>query len=128
MRHPGALRNYASTIRELARRGNKIHLAFMMQDKLGDGRLLWELTNDHAEITYGEMGKKTPWRFWLGLARALRFTTDYVRYLTPEYADATALKARAGLRIPAPLRTVFRLPIFRTRAGVAASAATLRNV
>ena len=91
MRHPGALRNYTSTLKELARRGHHIHLAFMMQDKLGDGRMLWELTNDHPEITSHELGKKTPWRFWLGLARALRFTTDYVRYLTPEYADATAL-------------------------------------
>ena len=128
MRHPGALRNYTSTLKELARRGHHIHLAFMMQDKLGDGRMLWELTNDHPEITSHELGKKTPWRFWLGLARALRFTTDYVRYLTPEYADATALKARAGLRIPGPLRTFFRLPIFRTRAGVAAAAATLRTI
>ena len=128
MRHPGALRNYTSTLKELARRGHHIHLAFMMQDKLGDGRMLWELTNDHPEITSHELGKKTPWRFWLGLARALRFTTDYVRYLTPEYADATALKARAGLRIPGPLRTFFRLPIFSTRAGVAAAAATLRTI
>ena len=87
MRHPGALRNYTSTLKELARRGHQIHLAFMMQDKLGDGRMLWELTNDHPEITSHELGKKTPWRFWLGLARALRFTTDYVRYFTPEYKD-----------------------------------------
>jgi hypothetical protein len=128
MRHPGALRNYTSTLKELARRGHQIHLAFMMQDKLGDGRMLWELTNDHPEITSHELGKKTPWRFWLGLARALRFTTDYVRYLTPEYADATALRDRAALRIPGPLRTFFRLPIFRTRAGVAAAAATLRTI
>src|SRR5688500_1212446 len=118
MRHPGALRNYASTIRELARRGNKIHLAFMMQDKLGDGRLLWELTNDHAEITYGEMGKKTPWRFWLGLARALRFTTDYVRYLRPEYADASALADRAASRVPRVLRAIVRCPPLRTRVGL----------
>ena len=127
MRHPGALRNYTSTLKELARRGHQIHLAFMMQDKLGDGRMLWELTNDHPEITSHELGKKTPWRFWLGLARALRFTTDYVRYLTPEYKDATALRERAGLRIPGALRTFFRLPIFRTRLGVRAAAACLRT-
>ena len=50
MRHPGALRNFASTIRGLADRGHEIHLAFVMQDKLGDGRLLWELTDDFLEI------------------------------------------------------------------------------
>jgi hypothetical protein len=128
MRHPGALRNYASTLKELARRGNQIHLAFMMQDKLGDTRLLWELSNDHPEITYLELGKKTPWRFWLGLARALRFTTDYVRYLTPEYADATALRNRAGLRIPRAVRVFFDLPIFRAQLSVRAAAAVLRTV
>jgi hypothetical protein len=128
MRHPGALRNYTSTLKELARRGHQVHLAFMMQDKLGDGRLLWELTNDHPEITYLELGKKTPWRFWLGLARVLRFTTDYVRYLTPEYADATALRDRAALRIPRAIRVFFRIPIFRTRAGIAGAAALLRAI
>jgi hypothetical protein len=73
MRHPGALRNFASTLRELAQRGHDIHLAFMMQDKWGDGRLLWELTDTYPNITAGELGKKTPWRFWLGLARATDF-------------------------------------------------------
>ena len=63
MRHSGALRNFSSTIRELAQRGHHVHLVFMMQDKLGDGRLLWELSNDHANVTYSELGKKTPWRF-----------------------------------------------------------------
>ena len=128
MRHPGALRNYTSTLKELARRGHHIHLAFMMQDKLGDGRLLWELTNDHPEITYLELGKKTPWRFWLGLARVLRFTTDYVRYLTPDYVEATALRDRAALRIPKAIRLFFRIPVFRTRAGVAAASAMLRSI
>src|SRR4026207_1544848 len=99
MRHPGALRNYTSTLKELARRGHQIPPAVMRQDELGGGRQLGELTNDHPEITYLELGKKTPWRFWLGLARVLRFTTDYVRYLTPAYAGAKALEARAGPRL-----------------------------
>jgi len=74
MRHPGALRNFASTVRELAKRGHRIHLAFVMQDKLGDGRLLWDLTDDYATITHTELArKKTPYRFWLGLARGVRF-------------------------------------------------------
>jgi hypothetical protein len=128
MRHPGALRNYSSTITELVRRGHEIHLAFMMQDKLGDGRLLWELTNDHAGITYGELGKKTPWRFWLSLSRAVRFSTDYLRYLTPEYAGARALADRAGSRAPRLLRGVMRLPLLRSRAGVRAVSALFRLV
>jgi hypothetical protein len=118
MRHSGALRNYASTLCELAERGHQIHLAFMMQDKSSDGRLLWELTNDYANITYGELGKKTPWRFWLGIARAIRSAADYVRYETPEFKNAHALRRRAAERVPAALRGFLALPLVRTRTGL----------
>src|SRR5690242_14213535 len=118
MRHPGALRNFASTLRELAARGHQIHLAFMMQDKLGDGRLLWELTNEYPNITAGEVGKKTPWRFWLGLARSVRTTADYVRYETPEYRDAVALRERAATRIPPFVRSLLHLPLVRSGVGL----------
>ena len=126
MRHPGALRNYASTLRELANRGHQIHLAFMMQDKLGDGRLLWELTNDHPQIGYAELGKKTPWRFWLGIARAVRYALDFTRYGTPEYADAHALRERAASKTPRPLRVLLQLPLIRTRIGLRFAAAMFR--
>ena len=118
MRHPGALRNFASTLRELEQRGHKIHLAFQMQDKLGDGRLLWELTQDYPGISYGDFSKKTPWRFWLGLSRALRMWGDYLRYLTPEYAKADSLRERAERRVPGPLRWVSRFPPLRSRVGL----------
>jgi hypothetical protein len=118
MRHSGALRNYSSTIGELARRGHDVHLVFMMQDKLGDGRLLWELSNEHANVTYSELGKKTPWRFWLGLARGVRSAVDYVRFGLPEFTDAPALRERAGERVPAMFRGFLRLPVVRSRAGL----------
>src|SRR5690242_13640272 len=118
MRHSGALRNYASTLRELASRGHQIHLAFMMPDKYGDGRLLWELTNEYPSITFGELGKKTPWRFWLGLARNVRALTDYVRYLSPAYADAVSLRARAEERLTPLVCRVLELPPVRSRMGL----------
>jgi len=119
MRHSGALRNYSSTIGELARRGHHVHLVFMMTDKLGDGRLLWEVTNDHANVTFSEIGKKTPWRFWLGLARGVRSATDYVRYGTPEFKDAHALRERAAERVPSIFSGFLKLPAVRSSAGVA---------
>src|SRR5262245_7818525 len=128
MRHSGALRNYASTIRELAQRGHHVHLVFMMHDKLGDGRLLWELSNDDARVTYSEFGKKTPWRFWLGLARGVRSASDYVRYGTPEYKDAHALRQRAAERVPAVLRGLLALPLVRSRAGLSFVSATLNVI
>jgi hypothetical protein len=120
MRHSGALRNYSSTIGELARRGHHVHLVFMMQDKLGDGRLLWEITNDHPSVTFSELGKKTPWRFWLGLARGVRSATDYVRYGTPEFKDAHALRERAAERVPGLFSGFLKLPVVRSSAGLAA--------
>ena len=61
MRHSGALRNYSSTIGELARRGHHVHLVFMMQDKLGDGRVLWDVTNNHENVTFSEPGNCSKW-------------------------------------------------------------------
>ena len=119
MRHSGALRNYSSTIGELTRRGHHVHLVFMMQDKLGDGRLLWEVTHNHESVTFNEPGKKTPWRFWLGLARGVRAAADYVRYGTPEFKDAHALRERAAERVPAIFSGVLTLPVVRSRAGLA---------
>ena len=84
MRHSGALRNYSSTIEELARRGHRIHLTFMMRDKLADPRLLEALTGRYPHITHeaAEVSK----RAWLGMARATRSTADYLRYRTPDTA------------------------------------------
>jgi hypothetical protein len=118
MRHPGALRNFASTVRELAKRGHHVHLAFVMQDKLGDGRLLWDLTDDYANITHTELAKKkTPYRFWLGLARGVRLWSDYLRYLAPEYRDADKLRDRAQLRLPRSLVGVSKLPLVNSAVG-----------
>lgn len=117
LRHPGTLRNLASTVRLLAARGHDVHLSFTMQDKLGDGRLLWELSREHPSVTVGDVVGKTPWRFWLRLARATRAGTDYIRYLSPEYQQATSLRARADEKTPKAFRTFCRLPIVRSAAG-----------
>jgi hypothetical protein len=117
MRHPGALRNFASTLQALAERNHQVHLVFGHQDKEGDGRLLWDLTHDSPNIICGELPKKTPWRFWLGLARAARYSVDYVRYLTPEYAGINSLKERARGKAPGPMRWLAERPVFQTPSG-----------
>jgi hypothetical protein len=117
MRHPGGLRNFASTLRALAERQHRIHLVFAKQDKEGDDRLLRELTTAYPNITAGEIERKIPWRFWLGLARAARYTVDYVRYLTPEYEGITSLTERARAKAPSPMRWLVERPVFRRRAG-----------
>src|SRR5688500_7873529 len=115
LRHLGALRNFASTLQALAERNQRVHLVFSQEDKEGDGRLLQGLTRDFPGISCAEVGRKTPWRFWLGLARAARYSVDYVRYLTPEYAGVNSLKERARGKAPAPMRWLAELPISRGR-------------
>ena len=72
---------------------------------------------DFPNITAGKIGEKTPWRFWLGLARAARYTVDYVRYLTPEYAGVNSLKERARGKTSGLMRWFVELSIFQSRAG-----------
>ena len=116
MRHTGALRNFASTLRELAQRNHRVHLVFAKQDKEGDTRLLRELTSD-PRITAAEIERKMPWRFWLGLARGARYSVDYMRYLTPEYDGVTSLTARARAKAPPFMRWLVERSWFRTRPG-----------
>ena len=117
MRHTGALRNFASTLQALAERNHQVHLVFGHRDKEGDERLLSKLTHDFPAITADKIADKTPWRFWIGLARAARYTVDYVRYLTPDYAGVNSLKERARGKAPGLMRWFVELPIFQSRAG-----------
>lgn len=100
LRHAGALRNFASTLRELAARGHRVHLQFTMQDKMSDATLLWDLTRNFPTISYSDPAKKSPANFWLLFCRALRFSVDYVRYRGPEFAVATKMTERARARVP----------------------------
>ncbi len=126
MRHSGALRNYSSTVDELAKRGHHVHLTFMMRDKLADPRLLEALTGRYPHITHDSA--EVSRRAWLGMARATRSTADYLRYCTPEYRDAAALYERAAVRVSPAVRAFSRMPIVRTRAGLQFLTARLRSI
>jgi hypothetical protein len=127
MRHSGALRNFASTVEELARRGHHIHLIFMRRDKLGESRLLLELTAAHSAITHSEPSD-TVRHPWASLARAVRSLGDYARYQTPAYADAHALRDRAARHLSPWSRRLIALPLLRTRTGLALLTRVLRLV
>jgi hypothetical protein len=118
MRHSGALRNFGSTIRALEDAGHRIHLVFMIPDKRGDGRLLRELTEDHPGVTFAWAADGKARGFWSGLQRAVRTGGDYIRYWTPDYAMATALRDRAASRVPPLLRAVLERLFLRTPAGL----------
>jgi hypothetical protein len=119
MRHPGALRNYASTVDELARRGHRIHLIFTRRDKLGESGLLVELRRAHPGITSEELGE-TGSRPWLTLARSIRAIGDFARYRAPQFRDAQALRDRAARHLPSWAAGLPRSRWLRLRSGRAA--------
>ena len=118
MRHSGALRNFASTVEELARRGHRIHLIFMRRDKLGESRLL------------RRAGRRVPGDHLRGANRQgvtpvdpsrpgrSRSVGDYARYRAPAYKDAHALRDRATRHLSPSTRRLIELPLLRTRAGL----------
>ncbi len=116
MAHSGALRNFASTIRQLADRGHDIHLAFLRRNKLGDSPLLQELTGDYETVTYTAPAKRPPARFWREPARRVRRWADALRYLEPEYRDAGKLRERAEQAAGLVAR-INRWPLVNTTTG-----------
>ena len=118
MRHSGAIRNFESALRMLAARGHRIHLSFVMRDKIGDDRMavgaesvVTRLASEHPQISYGRMPKRSG-TIWFNFARAVRFIADSLRYRLPAYEDADWLRDRAEERLPTPVRWVVRGPWF----------------
>jgi hypothetical protein len=98
MKSPGSIRNLESALRMLADRGHRVHLAF---ESVGDGPvdIARELCEPYPSMTFG----RAPGRGhdpWARLARVVRLSVDYLRYLAPEYADAPKLRARARAAAP----------------------------
>jgi len=95
MRSPVFVRNFDAVLRELARRGDIVHVAFE-GDKAGQPEqhsLIADLASSYETITAGTAPVPSGPR--AVLRSRLRSTADYLRYLEPEYVDAHALRARA---------------------------------
>lgn len=87
---PEYLRFYDTTIRELADRGQSVAVAVHAIRK---GKPVRFDDADHPRISYdGIVPQRTD--SWAPLAGAIRGTMDFVRYLHPRLADASALRAR----------------------------------
>lgn len=100
MLHAGYVRNYDGVLRRLAADGHQIHIAVEnARNKMGENALADRLVADFHNVTWGAasaLGDDT----LSGGARLLRLFVDYLRYLEPRYAAATALRARALLAVP----------------------------
>jgi hypothetical protein len=97
MRHPGYSRNFESALAELAGRGHDVHVALDSNKVswLGGFNPLDPLSDRYPNLTYGPAPSFANRDGWTSLARELRTSLDYLRYLEPEYRNATKLRARA---------------------------------
>ncbi|MBI3049021.1 MAG: FkbM family methyltransferase [Acidobacteria bacterium] len=99
MRHSGYVRNFESTLRMLCDRGHRVHVAFQ-KDKntlLDPVDTPQRFADRYANFSYGEAPVRTDG--WGLLGRELRLSLDYLRYLRPEYRDASKLRDRAAREV-----------------------------
>jgi hypothetical protein len=107
---PEYLRFYDGTIALLARRGHDVAVAVSNVHDAKPVPLSALQTIDPGVTAAGlipERGDR-----WIALARAVRGSMDFVRYLHPRLAHASALRARMLRKaLPWVLRTLDRIPV-----------------
>lgn len=130
LRHAGYVRNFESTLRLLASRGHQIHLA-LERDKRRKGEreataaLAEWLCRDCPGITHGLAPGREP-DGWFHLAREVRRSANYLRYLEPRYQDASKLRRRAEGRAHRYVLRLAQLSPSRTTVGLRAVNGLLR--
>ena len=103
---PEYLRYYDTTMRLLADRGHQVLLAVNALRERKHARL--DLIDDPRIQVLGTVAKRID--MWTPLARALRGTIDFVRYLHPRFAAAPLLRARMYRKVlPPALRPLNRI-------------------
>jgi hypothetical protein len=117
--HFGFLRNFQSTIRLLAQQGHELHLLAERRDAIDGQKMADLLAAEHPAISF-ELLPTSRHRLWYALATGVRASLDYWRYLDRRWDDAPKLRARAAEQAPAFAIAAARLPLLRTRAGLAA--------
>lgn len=123
-------RLFEAALDELLARGHEVHVAFDVEKKknrFGDSVVFDRLAERHGRLTYGPAPAEANPR--LGeLGRQLRLGIDYLRYLTPEYRNATKLRERAQRRAHPWLVRAVSAPAVRSDRGRAALDRLLRRL
>jgi hypothetical protein len=110
MLHAGYVRNYDAALRQLAAEGHHVHIAaeLIERNKHNENRFGEQLARESPRITMAAapVPEEGHWTRALGTSRLL---VDYLRYLDPRYAQATALRARAAKIVPSTFQPLVRL-------------------
>jgi hypothetical protein len=121
----GSVRRFGDVLDELGSRGHDVHVAVHIEPR-GFEELMGRLSERHPGTTRGVAPKRTD--RWAPLAEALGLGIDYLRYLSPEYADAPKLRARAKQWAPSKVVRVAGSPLVRSYAGTRALAQVMRRI
>ena len=97
MHYPGYLRYFDSVIRWLVARGHHVDLVFDNPDKQSEGTEAVSDMTGSVEVL-GRM--PTRGDIWAIVARDVRGTMDYGRYLHPDFADTPYLRDRMQTALP----------------------------
>ena len=97
LQYPGYLRYFDSVMEELAIRGHTVAVAFDQPHKQPEGMVALEGIPASIEVL-----DRVPARpdVWAPVARGVRGTIDYARYLHPRYADSPYLRDRMKKALP----------------------------
>jgi hypothetical protein len=130
LRHAGFVRIFEPALRLLCRRGHAVHVGFLLErDRHWMAHSIdfaRQLAREHPQFSCGYVPLHED--AWAELGRKLRGANDYLRYLTPQYRNAEALRERAAREAPGALVRLTRQTPFNTRAGLAAFGAAYRYV
>ena len=101
-------RVFENLVREILSRGHRVHVALDSEKRgapVGSGKVFASFRDEFSEtFSYGRLA--LPWDPFARLSWRLRLAIDYLRYLEPEYVDATALRERAYKRAPRVARAI----------------------
>lgn len=129
--HLGFLRNFESTLALLAERGHSVHLVTDRDSSGGivDGMPIVERLRARFPDAFSvETVRASKNDRWYRLSTGIREGLNYLRYLSPAFADAPKLRERGRKQAPAALVWLSELPVVRSRTGINALNGALRRI
>lgn len=129
--HLGFLRNFESTLALLAERGHTVHLVTDRGSQGGvvDGMPIVERLQARCPDAFTlETIRASKDDRWSTVSSGVREGLNYLRYLSPAFADAPKLRERGRTQAPRPLVWLSDRPVVRSHAGINALTHTLRRI
>lgn len=129
LRHGLYLRNFEAPIRELARRGHRVHLGFSVEphhEHLDVDALARNLAAEHPGVSHGFAPERSD--LWVGLLRDSRSARNLLQYYEPRFEAASKLRKRVWRSASDAAQRFVRFPGVRGRRARRWAHALLRGV